>query len=558
MARSAWQVRGASLIWSSYDGAWQKHVTREILYAPRGLAVDPTDGSVAIVEFDTFARGCDPLARGGFGAVSCAERNLGRISRVSCAWRADTTVDGEPPAPFQCCCVEPGPNHFGCSLTCPPPAVPPPEAPPAPPQTPPLPPGYERVNVSAATPPLPVRDYTRLVVDDETLLFAGGYVTTDTQAVSWGDPTTVALVSAARRAPPPPPGQWPAPLSGELFYGKCSAGCGRPTGVDECVACAPGSYGGGSGLCQLCPPGSAGNVSRAASAAEACSPCAPGTYTSVYGSTHCRICPAGAFCADGFALTQYGILTAVPLTGGIALPVLCPVGSYNPREGASDPTACLQCPAGTANAQTGSASNASCHLCEPGSASGVQASHCRPCRPSTAQPRYGAPECDECAPGTYSDRDGLVECRSCPLGSHGPQHGMVHPQCDACPPGTFGAALGAVSCTPCPNGTASAATRAVNNATCAQCVGGYSLFAGAAECTRCPNSTSELIYTIGGRSAGPRVLPQLPEMVIELCAEEMGSPAARRAASARSTALLAAAGVAVVLASRGAAERRTV
>lgn len=32
------QVRGATLVWSSYDGMWQKHLTRESLYEPRGLA----------------------------------------------------------------------------------------------------------------------------------------------------------------------------------------------------------------------------------------------------------------------------------------------------------------------------------------------------------------------------------------------------------------------------------------------------------------------------------------------------------------------------------------
>jgi hypothetical protein len=37
-----WQVRGASVIWSSYDGAWQKHVTREILCEPHARTSDPS------------------------------------------------------------------------------------------------------------------------------------------------------------------------------------------------------------------------------------------------------------------------------------------------------------------------------------------------------------------------------------------------------------------------------------------------------------------------------------------------------------------------------------
>ena len=479
--------------------------------------MDPADGSVAIVEFDTFDRGCDPLALGGYGAISCAERNLGRISRVSCAWTADTTIDGRPPAPFQCCCVEPGapgPTTMGCTLSCPPPTASPPAAPPTPPLPPPLPPDALRVNVSEAVPPAPLRDYSRMVIDDETLLFVGGFVTAGTQAVSWGDPTTVALVSAVRVAPPSPPGEWPLAGAGTLQYGACASGCGRPTGVDACVACQPGSFGTGDGTCEFCRPGLRGRsvltsfnvsidentththtrlepVARGGSSDEACEPCPLGSYNPLHGAQSCRVCPAGAFCADGFVLTEYGILSARPLSGGITLPVLCPVGTFNPLVGASDPSACERCPAGTANPTPGGVSNTSCVPCLPGSASGVQASHCEPCAPSSAQPAVGAPQCDICPPGTYANVTGLTSCRLCPTGSHGPFEGEVAHECRPCGAGTYADVRGSVACALCPNGTASSATRAHSNATCDLCTGAsFSLAMGAVQCTPCPNGTA--------------------------------------------------------------------
>ena len=538
------QVRGASLVWSSYDGAWQKHITREFYYEPRGLAVDPTDGSVAIIEFDTFARGCDPLDRGGYGAVACSERNLGRVSRISCAWTADTTIDGRPPAPFQCCCAVPGPNHWGCTLECVPPAPPPPFSPPSPPNPPPLPPGFSRVNVSEAIPPRPIRDYTRMIIDDETMLFAGGYVTTGTQAVSWGDPTTITLVSASRVAPPPPPGAWPVPRSGTLYYGNCTPGCGRPTGVDDCVPCGSGFYGSGDGICRMCPPGRGGAALRASDINTACAPCALGSYTPHWGSTSCLTCPMGTFCADGYALSEYGLLQAAPLNGGIPMPVLCPVGTYNPYEGSTSPADCVACPPGTYNHYPGGITNASCIPCSPGTSSGEAASHCPPCRKSTAQSEYGAATCPDCPPGSYSAEDGMTHCSLCPVGTFNPLYGEVGP-CRDCGAGTFAMEEGQDSCTLCPNGTISTALAAKSNLTCTRCAGAtYSLLKGSTECTPCPENIGSLTQPGGGRGGGSSAAEELPEFVLQLCADELNSaaPSSRRAGlSGVATAAVAAA-----------------
>ena len=547
------QVRGASLVWSSYDGAWQKHLTRETLYEPRGLAVDPVDGSVAIVEFDTFARGCDPLAGGGYGSLSCAQRNLGRISRVSCAWTADTTIDAQPPAPFQCCCYDPGlegDNHWGCTLECLPPGPPPgPSEPPMPPTLPPLPPGAERVNVTIPLAPTPVRDYARMVVPNETLLFVGSYVTRGTQAISWGDPTTIALVSAARVAPPAPPGEVVKASAGTLYYGNCTPGCGRPTGADGCNPCPGGSYGLGDGRCRFCRPGERGDVnsSYAANHGQACMACPPGSYNPQYGATGCLPCPRGTFCADGFGLNPWGQLQAVPLTGGIALPIHCPIGTYNPLESSGVPGACLACPPGTANNQIGGASLDACSTCQPGYASPAGSSYCSICQPGTAQPLARQGACGICEPGTFANEQGMRNCIVCPLGSFDNLPGGTDPNCRACLPGTFADTNGSVSCAPCPNGTASAALRAESNATCEQCIGAtFSLAPGMPACTDCPNGTegttlTGMTFTMSSNSIAGGLLPEmeLPDFIIELCESEMDSPASRSATHGGTVALVA-------------------
>ena len=543
------RVRGAPIVHSTYDGRWKKHVSRDLFYEPRGLAVDPTDGAVIVVEFDTFAGGCDPLFLGGYGAVTCGKRNLGRISRVSCAWTADSTSDGRPPAPFQCCCVEPGLNPWGCTLECPPspprppppatnttPSAPPPAPPPpsAPPQPPPLPPSAERINVSEAVAPLPVRDYARMIVDDETLVFVGGYVVSGTKAISWGDPTTVAAVTAVRVAPPPPPGEWPDPSGGTLHYGRCVSGCGRPSGVDDCRACRSGTYGDGDGVCRSCPVGSAGNVSRASSRLVACSPCAAGSYAPRAGSMACLPCPAGSFCDDGFRLSQYGILETAPLTGGISLPTQCPIGTYNPDVGAASPAACLACPAGTAQPALGATARGQCVPCAPGTASRPQSSLCTPCRPSSAQPLSGQPECNECAPGKYSNTTGATSCSPCAPGSYSDQVGTSSDFCLSCRPGTYAEGLGSVTCTPCPNGTASSAARAGHNSTCAQCPEGtFSLIMGMAVCAACPNVTVHVDLDAplaAGAAVAEMSDPLLdePVEVLAACGMLADSAAARR------------------------------
>ena len=178
------QVRGASLMGSDYAGDWQRHVTRNRYFEPRGLAVDPTDGAVVVVEMDSFDRMCSPApgTDGGAAAVTCARLNLGRISRISCAWPEELAlpgalkIQGEAPAPYECCCppaaTRTAASTLGCALDCaaaPPPPPPPPPLEPGAPRAPPPPPAPR------APPPPPTRPSV-MVVDDEVIVDVGGYI----------------------------------------------------------------------------------------------------------------------------------------------------------------------------------------------------------------------------------------------------------------------------------------------------------------------------------------------------------------------------------------------
>jgi len=471
----------------------------------------PSDGAVAVVEFDTFdtARGdCDPTANAGAGALACTRRNLGRISRVGCSWRADTTTTGRAPGLAECCCATVTSVRMGCALICLPPGVRPPSAPPVPPRTPP---GVFNANYTAAFAPiLPVRDYSLMSVDNETMLFVGGYVQIGTQAVSWGDPTHLALVTATRLPPlgyvpsgtssgtgngsapsryaAPPPPMAPGPL----LYGNCTPGCGRATGIDECAPCTLGTYGTGDGICRQCPIGKSGATPRASTAAVACASCAPGSYSPVHGATACRPCPPGAFCADGWSLDPITrLLRQVAMTGAIPLPVECPAGTYSPDHGNDGPEDCIACPAGTVAPQSGGRSYAAaCMPCPAGMSNGNPGmARCHNCTPTQAQPRTGQPFCDICAPGTFSNGFGRTACTECPVGSFNRFSGGGHPNCTACPPGTYGNTRGRSSCIPCPNGTASARRGATSVDTCAPCTRGtYNSAFGASACMQCPTS----------------------------------------------------------------------
>jgi hypothetical protein len=473
----AQKVPGASVIASSYTGLQSKHVTRFVYSEPTNVAVDVSDGSVFVVETDSFEEPCDPTTDGGLGATYCTSRNLGKISRISCAWSAATTIDGLQPAPFQCCCVG---TQWGCTLDCPPPTAPLPPPPPLPPQQP-LGMFYNATLVSLSH---PERDYSRKVVDNETLLFVGGYIYSGMQVQSWGDPTVITVLPAVRL---------PSFLPGtphELSYGNCPLGCGRPSGNDACAMCLHGTFGSGSGVCTQCPVGKYGKATEVA----ACSACPPGKYSASFGATSCSFCPKGTYCCDGYALGTDNLTLQITTTGGIALPVACPKGTYNPDFGVPHPSSCRGCPAGRYQALPGGIAVSECLACPPGSFSGQDGSWgCTPCPASTAQLTAGSANCTSCALGRFSDRPGALSCTACPLGSSGPAEGGSNAECVGCTPGRYGADAGLEICSLCPNSTINYVQRARSEAACHPCESGrfYTFRNSSAECQACPSVSRE-------------------------------------------------------------------
>ena len=138
----------------------------------------------------------------------------------------------------------------------------------------------------------------------------------------------------------------------------------------------------------------------------------------------------------------------------------------------------------------------------------------------------------------------MTHCSLCPVGTFNPLYGEVGP-CRDCRAGTFAMEEGQDSCTLCPNGTISTALAAKSNLTCTRCAGAtYSLLKGSTECTPCPENIGSLTQPGGGRGGGSSAAEELPEFVLQLCADELNSaaPSSRRAGlSGVATAAVAAA-----------------
>ena len=480
--------RGAGLTWTNYEGRHPppKAVIPEALrvfFEPVALALNVADGSVYVVQRDTYVDGCDPTAGAGQGAITCAEREQGRITRVSCAWGAHLTTDGFPAAPHECCCHEPSVYHSPCKLVCAPPAPSPP--PPEPPGYPPIEGGPETMSPPPVAAAPPQGDFSKMVLTDETVLEVGGLLVEGMQATLWGDPTHMALLPAVRLLPANPGGPR------DLSFGNCSAGCGRPSGSDGCRRCLPGSYGSGEGVCRLCPAGKRGNASEAGAALEsvACQKCEGGTFASAFGSSACQVCPIGHICTDAFELAADLTLQPIPPVGAIPLPTACPRGTYNPAEGAATPAACLLCATGRyRNASGGVHPLDSCDACVPGFFAGTAGAHyCDPCAPSTFQPSAAAGSCQQCAAGYFQDAYNATACEGCAEGTYGVADGAGS-RCVDCPEGTYGAVTAATGCTPCPVNTLGAVAGAASEeAGCAPCPDfTFNMAVGSTSCDPCP------------------------------------------------------------------------
>ena len=169
--------------------------------------------------------------------------------------------------------------------------------------------------------------------------------------------------------------------AGHFRTGRCGDDITRSNNDYTCVPCAKGSY---NPLDQT--------------EAEECELCDAGSYQDETGTTVCKPCTPGYYCAEGAA-------AALPCPGGthknVSLAVMTSVDQ------------CIICPVGT--------------YCPVGSAEAA------PCAPGTNSSLEGAKTCGKCPAGTYQDIEGQEACKPCTPGYY--------------------CAEGAAAALPCPAGT---------------------------------------------------------------------------------------------------------
>ena len=205
-------------------------------------------------------------------------------------------------------------------------------------------------------------------------------------------------------------------------------------------------------------------------------------------------CSAGFYCPPGsknsLGLTEYTGNNSCPIGSycpqGAKVPLACPPGTYNPHEGMSDITDCIDCPPGYYCAEYNLSSvSGPCdggYYCETGSkvskplrdentsTSCYDDPHgdvCPPtsyCPPGTAFPL-------PCAPGSYNDLYAQDSCFDCPSGYFCPGNTsefFVCPIGHYCPNGTkFSNEF------PCPEGTYSNSTTRSSVTDCLPAPPGY-------------------------------------------------------------------------------------
>ncbi|KAM8904697.1 uncharacterized protein AB9W97_008232 isoform 6-T6 [Spinachia spinachia] len=264
----------------------------------------------------------------------------------------------------------------------------------------------------------------------------------------------------------------------ERYY--CREGAKSPTPADGPTGglCPAGSYCPiGSSSPFPCPPGTFSN-STGLSTPEQCVSCPPGFYCLGSNNTSpSGPCFPGFYCTGGSASpTQNEAVEGFYTLEGAARPQACPLGTFQPRQGAQS---CVECQGGRLCNQTGLSRPTQCptgHYCPPGS------SVARPCPPGSYSEQPGGDAvryCRPCEAGWFCSRAGLSEpqglcdsghfCTSgattaspvatasaavCPAGFVCPQ-GTRYPHQHPCPVGTWSSTVGAQnlsSCWLCPPG----------------------------------------------------------------------------------------------------------
>jgi hypothetical protein len=267
---------------------------------------------------------------------------------------------------------------------------------------------------------------------------------------------------------------------------RCAPGFQRRLDQISCSACSKGSAQMNATGCEICPRGTYSDILGSVRcslcsigefssqrAASACTACPAGKFSERPGASSCTSCPRGGFC-----MIEGAVSASMTFQ-------MCSTGTFNPRLGASNSSACIPCSAGKANPVPGSTSRSACIDCIPGS---IAANHgtdvCQMCPAGTWQGGPGATACHSCAPGRY-----CVEGASTPIPCAGGTRSNAslavmtsQSDCISCRTGTF-CPVGSANATPCAPGTVNALER---QESCVRCeLGTYQDAAGASSCQSC-------------------------------------------------------------------------
>ncbi|EGD79005.1 hypothetical protein PTSG_01976 [Salpingoeca rosetta] len=222
-------------------------------------------------------------------------------------------------------------------------------------------------------------------------------------------------------------------------------------------------------------------------------PCGRGFYSEA-GSEACERCPAGYYCdeaavSDTVLVTSKACNSSLYCTSGLSAhddAVPCPRGHYCPQGTALPVT----CPVGTYNPDLYGASLADCHPCDAGmycvEASVNPTGACNkgyycPTNITASEVLNGVsglligsygPKQEPCPAGTYRNATGgqdLSSCATCPEASYCPIASAVPITC----PRGFYCPLGSAQPQPCPKGTIGNSTGLIAESDCEACPGGF-------------------------------------------------------------------------------------
>lgn len=257
-----------------------------------------------------------------------------------------------------------------------------------------------------------------------------------------------------------------------------------------CVCPGGHAFNSDSGICRICPPGSA-SISSEDSAY--CNLCPPNSYQPSVGATSCLPCPTNFSSASGATKCLECPKDQVPVNGTCGR---CSPGNfYEPYSGI-----CSRCVPGTFQDKVGV--DSTCKECPENSYAGYGFRSCVFCERRTALMKDGS--CASCKGGEQYNEYSL-SCLKCSADQYSPR-GRVFKYCFVCGPDSH-SFQGSEKCVKCKEGTTllssgrcgkcPAGTRidADNGRVCTKCLPNtFSLRGTMHSCLRCPSS----LYSVPG------------------------------------------------------------